>query len=74
VSATQGDLPLELRRAITRLREDPALVASLAEGRRLLLDDMLNGATGDAVEQAAAAVGEAIGCRRPQPAAEGSRK
>jgi len=63
----------QIARVLASVRDDVALRASLAEGRRRLLDDMLNGAAGDAVEQAATAVAEALDLCEPNPLAPGSR-
>lgn len=74
VPVSAGDLAAELGKVLTRLRQDSNLADSLAEGRRRLLDDMLGGATGDAVDQAAGAVAQALGRCEAQTLAQGSRE
>jgi hypothetical protein len=72
IPVARGDLAGELERAISRLRDDASVAAALAEGRQRLLDDMLHGARGDAVEQAAAAVAALLGRGEPQGVAQES--
>jgi len=72
VSVSGTDPAGELTQAITHLQTDPSGVSSLAVGRRRLLDDMLNGSTGNAVEQAAMAVAQLLGRPRVELPSHGS--
>lgn len=63
VAIPDTDPAADLKQAIHGLQEDPSLLASLAEGRRRLVEDMLNGSAGNAAEQAAGAVLECLGRR-----------
>jgi hypothetical protein len=74
VPLSKGGLAVDLEQVLSNLRQDAKLASSLAEGRQRLLDDMLNGAAGDAVDQAASAVAEALGRCEAEPLAHGSRE
>ncbi|MCU1267790.1 MAG: CDP-glycerol:poly(glycerophosphate) glycerophosphotransferase [Acidobacteria bacterium] len=51
----------DLRIALSSIQHDYNVRDSLAEGRKRLLDEMLNGGNGGAAERAAAAIGRLIG-------------
>lgn len=74
VPLSNAGLAADLEQVLSNLRQDSKLAGSLAEGRQRLLDDMLNGAAGDAVDLAASAVAEALGRCEAQALVQGSRQ
>lgn len=60
IRAEQQDLSNRIGDAIRAIQEDAALRERLAQGRRRLLDDMLDGARGDAAERVATEIYEQL--------------
>ena len=68
ISLDEPDAAGRLAEAIESLRRDPARRAELADGRRRLIADMLNGGRGDAAQQAARFIADLTKRSIPIPA------